>query len=143
MNKEFSIFIAKSLAYSSFDDKFNFGLITNTARLKIKYFTGLNFENFNRSIDSSHIRHIKNHHPQDLHILNNIEDVLNNFDYARKSITKGFEHQKKMTLLKLYRNPLQMSNQKIILMKFTISMMSFTKIITMRLLSNRQLNEIP
>ena len=45
-------------------------------------------ENYTLRVDSHAIRHIKNNHPQDLDLLNNLYDIFYNFDKAQWNLTK-------------------------------------------------------
>lgn len=41
--------------------------------------TGLNVKGFKRIVEANDIRHVKNAHPDDLYLLDNLSDMLENF----------------------------------------------------------------
>lgn len=61
-----------------------------------------NLENFTLQISADAIRHIKNNHPQDLDLLNNLFDIYHNFDYARWNYGKD-EKGKPLVAISFYK----------------------------------------
>lgn len=91
----FSNFIKNSLDNANFEKSFNFGKVSdeNAQRLKmITNFKGqkqeFDLKGYSFEIDANDIRHIKNNHPDDLNLLNNLYDIYHNFDKAQWDITK-------------------------------------------------------
>ena len=91
----FSNFIKNSLDNANFEKSFNFGKVSdeNAQRLKmITNFKGqkqeFDLKGYSFEIDANDIRHIKNNHPDDLDLLNNLYDIYHNFDKAQWDITK-------------------------------------------------------
>lgn len=74
-----------ALSDGKFDKEFNFGLISESAVEKLKRMTGLNLQGYQRIVDANHIRHTKNTHPDDLYIYDDLLDIFENFDYARRT----------------------------------------------------------
>ena len=91
----FSNFIKNPLDNANFEKSFNFGKVSdeNAQRLKmITNFKGqkqeFDLKGYSFEIDANDIRHIKNNHPDDLDLLNNLYDIYHNFDKAQWDITK-------------------------------------------------------
>ena len=81
----FKAFQDVALSDGKFDKEFNFGLISESAVEKLKRMTGLNLQGYQRIVDANHIRHTKNTHPDDLYIYDDLLDIFENFDYARRT----------------------------------------------------------
>jgi hypothetical protein len=56
---------------------------------RIQKHTGLNIYNYTFIVHESYIRHIKNNHEEDLHLLPRLPEILNSFTHVEKSLTKN------------------------------------------------------
>ncbi len=56
---------------------------------RIQKYTSLNICNYTFIAEESYIRHIKNNHEEDLHLLPKLPEVLNSFTHVEKSLTKN------------------------------------------------------
>ncbi len=63
--------------------------ITEEACKAIKKHTQLNVCKYKFIIEESYIRHIRNRHEEDIHLLQNLPEVLNNFSHVEKSLTRN------------------------------------------------------
>lgn len=112
--QNFNKFVESSLTDSRFNGNFNLGAIKqeNIKRLKkIKndkgQITEFNLNGYTLKIDSNHIRHIKNSHPNDLDLLNNLYDIYHNFDTAQWNLTRDESTKKPIiaiSFLKEYKD---------------------------------------
>lgn len=75
-------------ALSSITDNKTFSInITKEACEAIRKHTNLNICKYIFIIEEGYIRHVKNRHPEDLHLLDKIPIILNSFSHVEKSIT--------------------------------------------------------
>lgn len=103
INKEFSSFKNLALENSYFNGIFDFGLLSKDSVDRLKKMTGLNFDGYKRVVDAEHIRHTKNSHPNDLRIYDDLIDIFENFDYARKTSVTNKASGKTDFGIELYR----------------------------------------
>jgi len=74
----------------SFEDGEIFTLsITDDACKAIKKHTALNVCRYKFIIEEKYVRHIRNNHEDDLHLLHMLPDILNNFSHVEKSLTRN------------------------------------------------------
>jgi hypothetical protein len=73
--------------------------ITDDACKAIKKHTQLNVCNYQFIIKEEYVRHIKNSHKEDLHLLSKLPDILNNFSHVEKSITRNRRGQTEVSLV--------------------------------------------
>lgn len=106
---EFDLFIEQAITNSSFIDDYSFGDIDDDIAelVRIKSNGTIRLFGFERLINANEIRHIKNRHPEDFSLINNITDIFNNFDEFEKSIIKDTQTGKtviSLVLRKKYAN---------------------------------------
>jgi len=63
--------------------------ISDDACESIKKATKLNVCSYKFIIEEAYIRHIRNSHAEDLHLLNELPNILNNFSHVEKSLTRN------------------------------------------------------
>ena len=77
-------------ALSSSEDKEIFTLdISEESCKSIKKHTGLNVCKYKFIIEEKYIRHVRNKHEEDLHLLHKLPEILNNFSHVEKSLTRN------------------------------------------------------
>ncbi len=103
VKSSFSSFKDLALKNKTFKADFDFGLLSVNSVNKLKDMTGLNFAGYKRVVDTDHIRHTKNSHPDDLKIYDDLLDIFENFDYARKTNVRDKATGKTNTGIELYR----------------------------------------
>jgi hypothetical protein len=106
---KFEIFIEQAITNSSFIDDYSFGDIDDDIAelVRIKSNGTIRLFGFERLVNANEIRHIKNRHPEDFSLINNITDIFNNFDEFEKSIIKDTQTGKtviSLVLRKKYAN---------------------------------------
>lgn len=106
---EFDLFIEQAITNSSFIDDYSFGDIADDIAelVRIKSNGTIRLFGFERLVNANEIRHIKNRHPEDFSLINNITDIFNNFDEFEKSIIKDTQTGKtviSLVLRKKYAN---------------------------------------
>ncbi len=75
---------------NSSEDKKIFTLnITDEACKAIKKQTKLNICEYKFILEEKYIRHVKNYHKEDLHLLPELPNILNNFSHVEKSLTRN------------------------------------------------------
>ena len=63
--------------------------ITKEACEAIRKHTNLNICKYKFIIEEEYVRHIKNGHKEDLHLLHKVPELLNSFSHVQKSLTKN------------------------------------------------------
>jgi len=63
--------------------------ITTEACKSIQKATKLNICSYQFIIEEEYVRHIKNYHEKDLHLLNQLPNILNHFTHVEKSLTRN------------------------------------------------------
>jgi len=63
--------------------------ISSEACEAVKKHTKLNIYNYSFVIEEEYIRHIRNGHNEDLHLLEKIPEILNHFSSVEKSLTRN------------------------------------------------------
>ena len=63
--------------------------ITKEACEAIKKHTNLNICKYKFIIEEGYVRHVRNNHPEDLHLLYKVPIILNSFSHVEKSITQN------------------------------------------------------
>ena len=91
-------FIHDSLNSTTLKNSFEIE-ITQEACKAIKKHTNLNICQYRFIIKEEYIRHIRNGHKEDLHLLTKLPDILNNFSHVEKSITKNRRGQTDVSLV--------------------------------------------
>ena len=81
------LFIEDALCRVSIDKIYTID-ITKEACEAIKKHTNLNICKYKFIIEEGYIRHVKNRHPEDLHLLYKVPVILNSFTHVEKSITQ-------------------------------------------------------
>lgn len=81
-------FIKDALA-SNTRDKTHTLNITEKALSAIKKHTKLNISTYTFLIEEEYIRHVKNRHEEDLHLLYKLPEILNHFSHVEKSLTRN------------------------------------------------------
>lgn len=81
-------FIEDALANIS-DNKIFTIDITKEACEAIKKHTNLNICKYKFIIEEGYVRHVRNNHPEDLHLLYKVPIILNSFSHVEKSITQN------------------------------------------------------
>ena len=74
---------------SSVDNEIFILDITDDACKAIKKHTNLNICQYKFIIEEKYIRHVRNNHEYDLHLLPKLPDILNNFSHVEKSLTRN------------------------------------------------------
>jgi len=73
--------------------------ITEDACKAIKKHTNLNICQYRFIIKEEYVRHIKNGHKEDMHLLPKLPEILNNFSHVEKSITRNRRGQTDVSLV--------------------------------------------
>ena len=73
--------------------------VTKEACKAIKKHTNLNICQYRFIIKEEYVRHIRNGHKEDLHLLPKLPDILNNFTHVEKSITRNRRGQPDVSLV--------------------------------------------
>ena len=81
-------FIENSLCSISNDKTYTIN-ITKEACEAIKKHTNLNICKYIFIIEEGYVRHVRNNHPEDLHLLYKVPIILNSFSHVEKSITQN------------------------------------------------------
>ncbi len=100
--KELNEFVKKSLEDGNFEDVYEFKISDNASN-KLKKFTNMLFKDYKSLIESQYIRHAKRSHKEDIKIFDDYVDIVENFDYARKSLTRNRRTGKNDVSVELYK----------------------------------------
>lgn len=73
--------------------------ITKDACQAIKKHTNLNICQYRFIIKEEYVRHVRNGHKEDLHLLPKLPEILNNFSHVEKSITRNRRGQTDVSLV--------------------------------------------
>lgn len=106
----FSNFIKNSLDNANFEKSFNFGKVSDENAKRLQMISddrgvkrAFNLKNFTLKINANAIRHIKNNHPDDLNLLNNLYDIYHNFDKAQWGITRDKQTGKPVVSISFFK----------------------------------------
>ncbi len=79
------------------------GMFSDNAIKRLVEDTGLNLKGYSSILSSSSIRHVKNRHPEDLDLIEEIPNILHNFDMAKKSLTRNKTSGKTDVSIEFYK----------------------------------------
>ncbi len=107
------------------------GRVTKEQAARLKELTGLDFSGYKRVLTFEFIRHIKNRHPEDLGLIDDIPQIINDFDFAEKSITRNEQTGKTEVSLVLYKKDDDKIVKSVELRDFGDKSLSFKTLFTM------------
>lgn len=96
---EVNNFVQKSLEDSDFNDIIEID-VSNNAIKKLKEFTNMNFQGYK---ESQYVRHARRGHKEDIKFFDEYVDMIENFDFARKSTTRNRRNGKTEVSVELYK----------------------------------------
>jgi hypothetical protein len=94
--------IEKSLADKQLKEEISFDIPQETVR-RVKGILHFDMAGYKCIIKSNEIRHVKRRHPDDIHFICEIPEIIQHFHTVKKSITKDFKTGATLINLEFYK----------------------------------------